>query len=270
MLKESIERVVVKYYDALEEGRILGRKCKRCGHIEFPPYLACNACGNLDTEWVELGGEAECTQILAPPAAFFEPDLKDRVGDYWHGAIQVEGADELGSILVNINPEKLGEARSRLPIKVRPVIKQELDTKAVFWEPVDEDLKMEPVIKTVIVPGQYEKEIEAQERGEAGGAAATDPGVQEKPAASAGNTGGIAEDDPIAEIVKECAADAYGVDVSELSMSTDIREDLSSESMKMIVMISGIEDELDVTIEIQEASALKTLADFTQRVKDKM
>ena len=51
---------------------------------------------------------------------------------------------------------------------------------------------------------------------------------------------------------------------------TDIREDLSNESMKMIVMISEIEDELDVTIEIQEASLLNTLADFVLKVKEKM
>ena len=68
----------------------------------------------------------------------------------------------------------------------------------------------------------------------------------------------------------ECAADAYGVDISTLTMATDIREDLSNESMKMIVMISEIEDELDVTIEIQEASLLNTLADFVLKVKEKM
>ena len=76
--------------------------------------------------------------------------------------------------------------------------------------------------------------------------------------------------DPIAQSVLECAADAYGVDISTLTMATDIREDLSNESMKMIVMISEIEDELDVTIEIQEASLLNTLADFVLKVKEKM
>lgn len=34
--------------------------------------------------------------------------------------------------------------------------------------------------------------------------------------------------------------------------------------------LSPIEDELDVTIEIQEASLLNTLADFVLKVKEKM
>ena len=61
------------------------------------------------------------------------------------------------------------------------------------------------------------------------------------------------------------AADAYSVDLEKLTMETDIREDLSNESMKMIVMISTIEEELGVTIEIQEASLLNTLGDFNRK-----
>ena len=44
MEKIKMERIVKTYYDALEEGKVLGRKCLSCGHIEFPPYLCCNEC----------------------------------------------------------------------------------------------------------------------------------------------------------------------------------------------------------------------------------
>ena len=39
MTKKDMEPIVKNYYLALEEGKILGRKCTDCGHIEFPPYL---------------------------------------------------------------------------------------------------------------------------------------------------------------------------------------------------------------------------------------
>lgn len=77
-------------------------------------------------------------------------------------------------------------------------------------------------------------------------------------------------EDEVARTVISCAAEAYGIPEEELTLATDIREDLSNESMKMIVMISQIEDELDVEIEIQEASLLNTLEDFTNKVKEKM
>ena len=76
--------------------------------------------------------------------------------------------------------------------------------------------------------------------------------------------------DATTQTVIEAAADAYGVDVASITLATDIREDLSNESMKMIVMISTIEDQLNVTIEIQEASNLNTIGDFVSVVRERL
>ena len=40
--------------------------------------------------------------------------------------------------------------------------------------------------------------------------------------------------------------------------------------MKMIVMISAIEDALGVTIDIPDAGNMNTIRDFVQAVKDRM
>lgn len=243
MLRKDVKRIVKTYYDALEEDKILGRRCTKCGHVEYPPYLACNLCGHLDTEWVELSGKAVCNQILPPPPAFFEPELKERVGDYWHGAVEPENCDESSVVLVNIIPEKLAEARARLPLPVRPVIMQEEDTKVVYWEFVDTDLRC----------------TAAQEEA----AAAVDEAANR-------NADQDFHDDPVAMTVMACAADAYGVDEAGLTLSTDIREELANESMKMIVMISEIEDELGATIELRDAAKLLTIGDFVAAVKAKL
>lgn len=44
----KLEKVVQKFYDNLEEGKITGRKCLKCGAVEFPPVYACNKCGSWD------------------------------------------------------------------------------------------------------------------------------------------------------------------------------------------------------------------------------
>ena len=48
------EPIAKHYYDGLDEGRFLGLKCPECGHIEFPPYPACNHCGHIGNEWIDL------------------------------------------------------------------------------------------------------------------------------------------------------------------------------------------------------------------------
>lgn len=71
----------------------------------------------------------------------------------------------------------------------------------------------------------------------------------------------------IEEIVIRCAAEAYDVDAASITPDTNIREELSNQSMKMIIFMSGIEDELNVTIEIREAAELNTIRDFVNKAK---
>lgn len=259
MTKKDMEPIVKNYYLALEEGKILGRKCTDCGHIEFPPYLCCNECGCLDTEWVELNDmRGYITQVLPTVGAFGDPDFRKQHGDYWAIGIRIDGMDHFCSSLIHIDPERYDEFDKRIDqeqVWVKPVIIQDEDVKVVVWELEDDadPFKKIPDPATLMPVGASTESTEPAEESKAAAAVDIDPST-----------------DPIAQSVLECAADAYGVDISTLTMATDIREDLSNESMKMIVMISEIEDELDVTIEIQEASLLNTLADFVLKVKEKM
>jgi acyl carrier protein len=70
----------------------------------------------------------------------------------------------------------------------------------------------------------------------------------------------------IEQKVIQCAATAYGVDASTITLDTNIREQLSNQSLKLVVFISGIEDELDVSINIRDAAKLITIRDFVDKV----
>ncbi len=72
----------------------------------------------------------------------------------------------------------------------------------------------------------------------------------------------------IEEKIIECAAEIYGKDPSEITAETDIREELSNQSIKLIAFISSIEDELDASISIPEAGGLKTIGDFVKKVEE--
>lgn len=73
--------------------------------------------------------------------------------------------------------------------------------------------------------------------------------------------------DFLAKVI-ECAAEVYGVDKETITEDTDIREELSNQSIKLIAFISFIEDELDASISIPEAGSLKTIGDFAKKVEE--
>lgn len=251
MTKYDLKPIIKTFYDALEEGTILGRKCQRCGHMEFPPFLCCNTCGCLDTEWVDLTNmRGVVKQALPTRGAFGDPEFRQAHGDYFAVEVEVPGVDPFNTSLLHVDYDKYAEFDKAIDEKemvVKPLIIQDEDVKVVVWEIEGEsEFKKIPELKPV-------------EKAEEPAAVQT-----AAPAAAAG------ELDEIAQTVIACAADAYGVDKAGLTLSTDIREDLSNESMKMIVMISEIEDRLKVTIEIQEASQLNTLGDFAAKVKERL
>ena len=236
------ERIVKTYYDALEEGKVLGRKCTSCGHIEFPPYLACNECGNLDTEWVDLTNtRARILQVLPPLNVFPETDFANENGGFVAVCIQIENADPYVTSMVHVGKDAYERIHENMEnIVLKPYIIQGADTKVCSW--VDENYVEEPKQEEVKAP-------EAKKTAEAAPAA---------------------ENDEITKTVIRCTAEGYDVDEATITLATDIREDLSSESMKMIVMLSNIEEALDVVIEIPEAGNLNTIADFVNTVRAKL
>ena len=252
MTKYDLEPITKTFYDALEEGNILGRKCTSCGHIEFPPYLCCNSCGCLDTEWVDLTNmRGVVGQVLPTRGAFGDPEFRNTHGDYFSIEVKVPGADPVSTSLLHVDYDRYDDFDKLVretEVVVKPLIIQDEDTKVLVWELAeDSEFRKIPEIKESV--------------------------KAEKPAAAAKREPAPAVDisnDATAQIVIEAAADAYGVDASAITLATDIREDLSNESMKMIVMISTIEDETNVTIEIQEASNLMTIADFVNVVKERL
>ena len=251
MTKYDLKPIVKTYYDALEEGTILGRKCQRCGHIEFPPFLCCNTCGCLDTEWVDLTNmRGIVKQALPTRGAFGDPEFRQTHGDYFAVEVQVPNIDPFNTSLLHVDYDQYAEfdkAIDEKEMEVKPLIIQDEDVKVVVWEIEGEsEFKKLPDLKPA------EKK--------------TGPAAAQNVTAAV-DTGAL---DEIAETVIDCAADAYGVDKAGLTLSTDIREDLSNESMKMIVMISEIEERLKVTIEIQEASNLNTLGEFAATVRERL
>ena len=250
MTKYDLKPIVKTYYDALEEGTILGRKCTRCGHIEFPPYLCCNECGGLDTEWVDLTNKRGIVkQALPTKGAFGDPEFRNTQGDYFAVEIEVPGMDPFNASLLHVDYDKYEEFDQYIQeheVEVKPLLFQDEDMKVVAWELVEDNgFKKIPEIK------------------------APEPKKEETKTAAATATVDLSND-ATTQTVIEAAADAYGVDAASITLATDIREDLSNESMKMIVMISTIEDQLNVTIEIQEASNLNTIADFVNVVKERL
>lgn len=134
-----LEKVVEKFYLGLEEGKILGRKCPQCGAVEFPPVYACNSCGCMETEWVELSGKGVMKSIVMPAALSSKPEYA-QMGAFAYGEVQIEEGACLNAVVKGVSKKKRKEIMENglLPVPVHAEILQKDGYKTVIFS-LDEE-----------------------------------------------------------------------------------------------------------------------------------
>jgi acyl carrier protein len=68
----------------------------------------------------------------------------------------------------------------------------------------------------------------------------------------------------------ECVAIAYSKDAADLSLQTSFKDDLGGASVQMVGLVSQLENELDVFIQLADAAACDTIADLVDKVEEEL
>ena len=113
MKLEQMEPVVKRFYAGLEEGKFWGRKCPECGAVEFPPHLACNACGYHATEWCEVSGHGKLLDFVVPGPQNDKPYLKE-VGKYGYGTVELDEGPQYTYVVFGITKKKAPQIRAAI------------------------------------------------------------------------------------------------------------------------------------------------------------
>lgn len=67
--------------------------------------------------------------------------------------------------------------------------------------------------------------------------------------------------------ILELVSTSYNKDIATLSLDTRIKEDLGGASVLMVGLVSEIENELDVMVQLADAAACKTIGDLVDKVE---
>ena len=70
--------------------------------------------------------------------------------------------------------------------------------------------------------------------------------------------------------VIELVAMSYGKDAADVSLDTRFVEDLGGASIQMVGLVSEIENELDVLVQLQVAAACKAVAELVDKVEEQL
>lgn len=117
------EPIAKHYYDGLDEGKFLGLKCPECGHIEFPPYPACNNCGHIGNEWVDLK-DADVTihEIYSISPMMTIGDFMPYAPLFSCEASIEEGGVEFTCLIFGVTKKTYKEIREQVPLHGKLVV----------------------------------------------------------------------------------------------------------------------------------------------------
>ena len=117
------EPIAKHYYDGLDEGKFLGLKCPECGHIEFPPYPACNSCGHIGGEWVDLkDADVVIHEIYAISPMMTIGDFMPYAPLFSCEASIEEGGIEFTCLIFGVTKKTYKELREQVPLHGKLVV----------------------------------------------------------------------------------------------------------------------------------------------------
>ncbi len=71
------------------------------------------------------------------------------------------------------------------------------------------------------------------------------------------------------EKLQEIVADKLGIEASEVTLESDLKEDLDADSLDIVDIVMSLEEEFEVTIEAEDEEHLKTVADLVKFIEDR-
>ena len=113
---QKVEAITETFYAYLDEDKIMGKKCPKCGTISFWPVAICNECGCDHMDWVELEGTGEIIGMTVDPAP------NTTWGDFDRpvaGYIHLDEGPTFYTWIVGMTPEEAMDEFQNLPIRVK-------------------------------------------------------------------------------------------------------------------------------------------------------
>ena len=118
----ELRPILKTYYDALEDGKVLGMKCQECGDVVWPPLPTCQKCGSTEMNWVDMGHEAIIDEISYEDTDLAADYTFKKANDYFVNKEAYSicvghfpGGNEFHAALYGVNKDNVAELISKIP-----------------------------------------------------------------------------------------------------------------------------------------------------------
>ncbi|MCD6571345.1 MAG: Zn-ribbon domain-containing OB-fold protein [Deltaproteobacteria bacterium] len=122
------------YTQFLREKRLMGSKCKKCGHTSVPPKPICDKCQRDEVELVEMKGNGKLVAytVIGTGAPLMVEEGFDRAHPYCSGVVELEEGARILARILGVDVEKPEQIKIGAPVSVEYVEAEHGGEKKVF------------------------------------------------------------------------------------------------------------------------------------------
>jgi len=124
----------ISFHKFLNEEKLMGSKCKKCGVLFSPPRPICIKCFSREMEWVELKGKGKLvtfTSIYIGPPWMAEQGY-DRGHPYCCGVVELDEGTKIDARIEGIDASKPETIKIGTPLTVQFLHRGEGEKMATF------------------------------------------------------------------------------------------------------------------------------------------
>lgn len=124
----------ISYQQFLNEEKLMGSKCKRCGTLYTPPRPICIKCHGREMQWIELKGKGKLVAFtciaVGPP--FMVQEGYDRKHPYISGVVELEERVKVDARIEGVDGSKPEAIRIGTPVVVKFLHRGEGENRRTF------------------------------------------------------------------------------------------------------------------------------------------
>lgn len=112
----------ISFHQFLNEEKLMGSKCKKCGTLFAPPRPICIKCFSTEMDWVELKGKgklATFTCIHVCPPWMTKEFGYDRTHPYCSGVVELEEGVKIDARIEGVDASKPESIKIGMPLTVK-------------------------------------------------------------------------------------------------------------------------------------------------------
>jgi hypothetical protein len=124
----------IAYNQYLNEGKLMGCQCRKCGERFVPPRPLCVKCFSPDLEWLEMKGRGRLVAFtcitIAPP--FMMTQGYDRKHPYISGVVELDEGGRVDARIEGVDPSKPESIRIGMPMNAAFIRRKQVDVPETY------------------------------------------------------------------------------------------------------------------------------------------